>query len=85
MSKRNDRICPIFVSPPMPAVTEPSPQGATSLPRTGRNVKSWSLLSFHPVKIDTSRPVGSKRSQLSGGAKTKQQAGGAQPERVIIP
>lgn len=43
-----------------------------------RQVGMWylgSLLSFHPVKIDTSSSMDSKRSQLSRGAKTHEQAG----------
>lgn len=58
-------------SPLSPPSRRPVPQAATRLNKTGRDVISRSLFSFHPAKIDPSRPVGSKRSQLRRGEDTR--------------
>lgn len=58
-------------SPPSPPSRRPVLQAATRLNKTGRAVISRSLFSFHPAKIDPSRPVGSKRSQLRRGEDTR--------------
>lgn len=57
--------------PPSPPSRCPMPQAATRLNKTGRDVIPRSLFSFHPAKIDPSRPVGSKRFQLHGGEDTR--------------